>query len=89
MRRTLLLLLLVAAPASAATDRQTRTFLPSAADDPLAPGRPGAPPTEIPFEDFELAVFENRFPSLTPSKAPAKLSAWASGPARSCNRSSR
>lgn len=64
-----------------APHRQARTFLPSAADDPLAPGRPGAPPTEIPFADFELAVFENRFPSLTPSEAPAPLSAWASGAA--------
>ena len=64
-----------------APHRQTRTFLPSAADDPLAPGRPGAPDTEIPFEDFELAVFENRFPSLAPVTGPDRLSDWASGPA--------
>ncbi len=47
-----------------APHRQNRTFKPVAADDPLAPGRPGSPPTEIPFEDFELAVFENKFTSL-------------------------
>lgn len=41
--------------------RQNRTFKPSTAEDPLAPGRVGGPPTEIPFEDFELAVFENKF----------------------------
>jgi UDPglucose--hexose-1-phosphate uridylyltransferase len=30
----------------------------------LCPTRPGGPPTEIPFADFEIAVFENRFPAL-------------------------
>ena len=47
-----------------ATHRQDRTFKPAAADDPLAPQRPGGPATEIPFTDFELAVFENKFTSL-------------------------
>jgi len=47
-----------------APHRQNRTFKPIAADDPLAPSRPGAVPTEIPFSDFELAVFENKFTSL-------------------------
>lgn len=47
-----------------AAHRQNRTFKPSAADDPLAPSRPGGSPTEIPFTDFELAVFENKFTSL-------------------------
>ncbi|MFN7056614.1 galactose-1-phosphate uridylyltransferase [Hyphomonas sp.] len=65
-----------------APHRQSRTFLPSAADDPLAPARQGGPLTEIPFEDFELAVFENRFPSLASSGAAGPLSAWASGPAQ-------
>lgn len=53
-----------------APHRQNRTFKPVAADDPLAPSRPGALPTEIPFEDFELAVFENKFTSLH-AEAPA------------------
>lgn len=49
-----------------AAHRQDRTFKPSAADDPLAPTRPGGVPTEIPFSDFEVAVFENKFTSLHP-----------------------
>ncbi|MEM6535975.1 MAG: galactose-1-phosphate uridylyltransferase [Pseudomonadota bacterium] len=48
-----------------AAARQDRTFQPSAANNPLAPAQPGAPATEIPFDTFELAVFENRFPSLS------------------------
>jgi len=47
-----------------APHRQNRTFKPSSADDPLAPSRPGGPETEIPFTDFELAIFENKFTSL-------------------------
>lgn len=47
-----------------APHRQNRTFKPSAADDPLAPSQPGGAATEIPFTDFELAVFENKFTSL-------------------------
>ena len=47
-----------------APHRQNRTFKPSKADDPLAPSKPGSPMTEIPFADFELAVFENKFTSL-------------------------
>ncbi len=47
-----------------AAHRQERTFMPPEAFCPLCPTRPGRPPTEIPFEDFEVAVFENRFPAL-------------------------
>jgi UDPglucose--hexose-1-phosphate uridylyltransferase len=59
-----------------AAARQNRTFKPSAAEDPLAPARRGAPATEIPFSDFEIAIFENRFPSfhaapLAPAAPPA------------------
>ncbi|CAM5517802.1 galactose-1-phosphate uridylyltransferase [Streptomyces abikoensis] len=46
-----------------ASHRQTRTFLPPAQACPLCPSRPGRP-TEIPAADYEVAVFENRFPSL-------------------------
>lgn len=49
-----------------AAHRQNRTYKPSAADDPLAPTQPGGAATEIPFEDFELAIFENKFTSLHP-----------------------
>ena len=47
-----------------AIHRQERTFLPAAARCPLCPTRPGDPETEIPFGSFEIAVFDNRFPSF-------------------------
>jgi len=50
-----------------AAGRNKRTFKPGAAADPLAPSRKGEPQTEIPFEDFELCVFENRFPAFHPN----------------------
>jgi UDPglucose--hexose-1-phosphate uridylyltransferase len=43
-----------------ASHRQTRTFLPTAAECPLCPGRGG----EIPDADYDVVVFENRFPAL-------------------------
>lgn len=49
-----------------AAHRQNRTFKPSASDDPLAPTRPNGPATEIPFEDFELAIFDNKFAAFHP-----------------------
>ncbi len=54
-----------------AAHRQNRTFKPSSADDPLAPTRPDGPETEIPFTDFELAIFENKFAAFHPSAADA------------------
>ena len=51
-----------------AIGRQDRTFLPDAAHCPLCPTRPGDPATEIPFESYEIAVFDNLFPSF---QAPA------------------
>jgi UDPglucose--hexose-1-phosphate uridylyltransferase len=47
-----------------ASHRQDRTYLPSAQDCPLCPSRPGHE-TEIPASDYEVAVFENRFPALS------------------------
>jgi len=65
-----------------AAHRQNRTFKPSAADDPLAPTLPGGPQTEIPFEDFELAVFENKFAAFHQSANSAtELDGIASRPA--------
>ena len=46
-----------------AAHRQTRTFLPSVDQCPLCPSRPGHP-TEVPESDYQVVVFENRFPSL-------------------------
>ena len=46
-----------------ASHRQERTHLPAADECPLCPSAPGRP-TEIPESDYEVAVFENRFPSF-------------------------
>ncbi|MGW2018200.1 galactose-1-phosphate uridylyltransferase [Streptomyces sp. NPDC001927] len=47
-----------------ASHRQGRTYHPPADACPLCPSRPGRP-TEIPAPEYEVAVFENRFPSLS------------------------
>jgi UDPglucose--hexose-1-phosphate uridylyltransferase len=47
-----------------ATHRQDRTFFPPADYNPLAPTKPGGFPTEIPFPEYDITVFENKFPSL-------------------------
>jgi UDPglucose--hexose-1-phosphate uridylyltransferase len=47
-----------------AVHRQDRTFLPPEDHCPLDPTRPGQPPTEIPFPEFEIVVFDNLFPSF-------------------------
>jgi UDPglucose--hexose-1-phosphate uridylyltransferase len=48
-----------------ATHRQDRTFLPPLEYNPLGPSLAGSPATELPDGDFDAAVFENRFPTLT------------------------
>ena len=53
-----------------ATHRQDRTFLPPPEYCPLCPTRPGGAPTEIARPDFEIAVFDNRFPSLRADPRP-------------------
>ncbi|MGE5587890.1 MAG: galactose-1-phosphate uridylyltransferase [Clostridia bacterium] len=68
-----------------ATHRQDRTYHPPADYCPLCPTRPGAFPTEVPAEDYEIVVFENRFPSfrripLEPAVAGSEL--YPVGPAR-------
>ena len=47
--------------------RQDRTFLPSKQSCPLCPTRSPDHPTEIPTPTYDLAVFDNKFPSLTAS----------------------
>ncbi len=49
-----------------ATHRQDRTFLPPPDFCPLCPTKPGGFPTEIPEADYDIVVFENKFPSLRP-----------------------
>jgi UDPglucose--hexose-1-phosphate uridylyltransferase len=47
-----------------AAHRMDRTFLPPADHCPLDPTRPGREPTEIPAAEYDVVVFENRFPSF-------------------------
>lgn len=44
--------------------RQGRTFLPPPEYNPLAPTSDPAHPTEVPPGNWDVAVFDNRFPSL-------------------------
>ncbi len=47
-----------------ATHRQERTYKPPKEYCPLCPTAPGAFPTEVPAAEYEIVVFENRFPSF-------------------------
>ena len=49
-----------------ASHRMNRTFLPAADSCPLCPARPGAAYSdgEVPDTDYDVVVFENRFPAL-------------------------
>lgn len=44
--------------------RQNRTFAPPPEYNPLAVTTEGGHPTELPAGDYDMAVFDNRFPSL-------------------------
>ena len=48
-----------------ASYRQNRTFLPPPQYNPLAVTTDPEQPTELPDSDWDIAVFDNRFPSLT------------------------
>ena len=52
--------------------RQARTFLPPSSECPLCPTH-GDQLTEIPEADYDVVVFENRFPSLTQHDADPDL----------------
>src|SRR5213078_2115053 len=62
-----------------AAHRQTRTFLPATSDCPLCPSTVDRS-TEVPAYDYDVVVFENRFPSFNhrlpaePLMAPTPLS---------------
>ena len=49
-----------------AAHRQHRTFLPPPEYNPLLPSSNPAYPTELPTGDYDVAVFDNRFPTLSP-----------------------
>ena len=58
-----------------ASHRQNRTFLPPPEYNPLAPTTDRANPTEVPAGGWHVAVFENLFPTLSPSPGdPPELS---------------
>ncbi|MFZ9595753.1 MAG: galactose-1-phosphate uridylyltransferase [Bdellovibrionia bacterium] len=48
-----------------ASHRQGRTFLPPPEYNPLKPSRSEEFPTELPVGNYDVAVFENLFPTLT------------------------
>lgn len=48
-----------------ASHRQERTFMPPPEYNPLAPTKDQQFPTELPAGRYDVAVFDNRFPSLT------------------------
>ncbi|MBN9643283.1 galactose-1-phosphate uridylyltransferase [Corynebacterium mendelii] len=48
-----------------AAHRMNRTFMPPANENPLAPSKEGQLPTEVPADDYNVVVFENRFPSFS------------------------
>ncbi|HEY5854509.1 MAG TPA: galactose-1-phosphate uridylyltransferase [Aldersonia sp.] len=62
-----------------AAARMDRTFLPPPDLSPLAPTQPGRPATEIPAADYDVVVFENRFPSLSRLAAHQQLPASVDG----------
>ncbi len=48
-----------------AAHRMDRTFLPPADECPLCPSGRGSVPSEVPSGEYDVVVFENRFPSLS------------------------
>jgi UDPglucose--hexose-1-phosphate uridylyltransferase len=56
-----------------AAHRQNRTFLPPPEYNPLLPSSNPEHPTELPTGRYDVAVFDNRFPTLSPvaHEAPA------------------
>jgi UDPglucose--hexose-1-phosphate uridylyltransferase len=58
-----------------ASHRQKRTFMPPPEYNPLAPTKELQLPTELPQGQYDIAVFDNRFPSMTPAAhaAPASI----------------
>lgn len=69
-----------------AAHRQERTFLPPADQCPLCPSRAGRP-SEVPAADYDVVVFENRFPAfssriLGPGPPPTPYSPLAPGAGR-------
>jgi UDPglucose--hexose-1-phosphate uridylyltransferase len=64
-----------------ATHRQTRTFLPPSDECPLCPSTVDRQ-TEIPAEDYDVVVFENRFPSFGGATEPYEMTLPPLSPGR-------
>jgi UDPglucose--hexose-1-phosphate uridylyltransferase len=54
--------------------RLNRTFLPPADECPLCPTGRGTVPSEVPATDYDVVVFENRFPSFSSQAEAATVS---------------
>ncbi|HVL36407.1 MAG TPA: galactose-1-phosphate uridylyltransferase [Burkholderiales bacterium] len=63
--------------------RQDRTFLPPPEYNPLAPTADPAQPTELPAGDWEIAVFDNRFPALLPPQGKCEVVVFTQDPSTS------
>ncbi len=70
-----------------ASHRMNRTHLPARADCPLCPSKPDQAPSEIPAADYNVVVFENRFPSLNVREAepPSSVDGHEIWPERASN----
>lgn len=65
--------------------RQNRTFLPPPQYNPLAPTIDPANPTELPSGDYDVAVFENLFPTFAISASdPPRLAVETNPAAKVC-----
>src|SRR5690625_2505675 len=64
-----------------ATHRMNRTFLPGPETNPLAPARPDSQYAdgEIPDTDYDVVVFENRFPSLLRTPETQDITTYCDG----------
>jgi UDPglucose--hexose-1-phosphate uridylyltransferase len=67
-----------------ATHRLDRTYMPPTDECPLCPTGRGTEPSEVPADDYDVVVFENRFPSYStriadPSEG--RDGVWAHAPA--------
>jgi UDPglucose--hexose-1-phosphate uridylyltransferase len=68
-----------------ATHRLARTYMPPADECPLCPTGRGTEPSEVPADDYDVVVFENRFPSYSTRVADTSEGqdgVWAHAPAR-------
>jgi len=71
---------------SIADHRQNRTFLPPADECPLCPTGGGTMPSEIPAHEYDVVVFENRFPSFASgSTAPGSTAPGSTASGASAN----